>query len=45
MQHRSFIVTKTNTPGTSALDYLRENLAAGALALPADALEQLDGTI
>ncbi|NPT53202.1 aldo/keto reductase family oxidoreductase [Paraburkholderia elongata] len=32
-------------PGTSSLKHLRENLAAGSLALPADVLEQLDGTI
>ncbi|MFM0169898.1 aldo/keto reductase family oxidoreductase [Paraburkholderia sediminicola] len=32
-------------PGTSSLGHLRENLAAGSLALPANALEQLDGTI
>jgi pyridoxine 4-dehydrogenase len=32
-------------PGTSSLDHLRENLAAGSLVLPAVALEQLDGTI
>jgi aryl-alcohol dehydrogenase-like predicted oxidoreductase len=32
-------------PGTSSLEHLRENLAAGSLVLPADVLEQLDGTI
>jgi pyridoxine 4-dehydrogenase len=32
-------------PGTSSLEHLRENLAAGSLTLPAVALEQLDGTI
>jgi aryl-alcohol dehydrogenase-like predicted oxidoreductase len=30
-------------PGTSSLAHLRENLAAGALALPAEALAELDG--
>jgi pyridoxine 4-dehydrogenase len=30
-------------PGTSSVAHLRENLAAGQLALPAEALEQLDG--
>lgn len=29
-------------PGTSSLEHLRENLAAGELALPADALAELD---
>lgn len=32
-------------PGTSSLEHLRENLAAGSLTLPADVLEKLDGTI
>ena len=30
-------------PGTSSVAHLRENLAAGQLALPAEALEELDG--
>ncbi|MER9752837.1 aldo/keto reductase family oxidoreductase [Mesorhizobium sp. M0166] len=30
-------------PGTSSVAHLRENLAAGDLALPEDALEELDG--
>jgi pyridoxine 4-dehydrogenase len=30
-------------PGTSSVAHLRENLAAGALALPADARKELDG--
>jgi aryl-alcohol dehydrogenase-like predicted oxidoreductase len=30
-------------PGTSSVDHLRENLAAGDLALPEDALAKLDG--
>jgi len=29
-------------PGTSSLNHLRENLAAAALALPADAIHELD---
>jgi aryl-alcohol dehydrogenase-like predicted oxidoreductase len=32
-------------PGTSSLEHLRENLAAGSLALPTDVLEKLDGPI
>ena len=31
-------------PGTSSLDHLRENMAAGSLVLPADVLEHQDGT-
>ncbi|MFM0212693.1 hypothetical protein PQQ96_35465 [Paraburkholderia sediminicola] len=47
-------MTKTNTPGspnillipaTSSLEHLRQNLAAGSLALPADVLKKLDGAI
>jgi pyridoxine 4-dehydrogenase len=30
-------------PGTSSVGHLRENLAAAAIALPADALKRLDG--
>jgi pyridoxine 4-dehydrogenase len=29
-------------PGTSSVGHLRENLAAGQLALPADAMQALD---
>ncbi|MDR8071403.1 aldo/keto reductase family oxidoreductase [Burkholderia cenocepacia] len=32
-------------PGTSSVAHLRENLAAGALALPADAVQELDGVV
>lgn len=32
-------------PGTSSLEHLRENMAAGSLVLPADVPEHLDGTL
>ncbi|CAG9261689.1 pyridoxine 4-dehydrogenase [Burkholderia diffusa] len=32
-------------PGTSSVAHLRENLAAGALALPDDAVRELDGVV
>ncbi|MGU7811835.1 aldo/keto reductase family oxidoreductase [Burkholderia sp. AW49-1] len=32
-------------PGTSSVAHLRENLAAGALALPEDAVRELDGIV
>ncbi|WP_322040398.1 aldo/keto reductase family oxidoreductase [Burkholderia diffusa] len=32
-------------PGTSSVAHLRENLAAGALALPEDAVRELDGVV
>jgi len=32
-------------PDTPSLEHLCENMAAGLLVLPADVLEQLDGTL